>query len=70
LNGQSYVRDARYKLTNAGELFDLKDAPFVEKPEPANTTDPGAIAARKRLTEVLKNLPTARAIRNPRRNRR
>ena len=59
LNGKSYVRDARYKLTNHGELFDMKDAPFTEIPVPATTTDAGAIAARKRLADVLKGLPTA-----------
>ena len=59
LNGNSYVRNARYKLTNHGELFDLKDAPFTEEPVPANTTDTGAIAARKRLQEILAQLPTA-----------
>ena len=59
LNGKSYVREARYKLTNSGELFDLKDAPFKEIPVPAATTDAGAIAARKRLADVLKGLQTA-----------
>ena len=28
LNGKSYVRDARFKLTNGGELYDLSDAPY------------------------------------------
>ncbi len=59
LNGKSYARDARYKLTNAGELFDLKDAPFVEAPVPRDSADPGAAAARTRLQAVLKGLPTA-----------
>jgi arylsulfatase A len=59
LNGNSYVRSARYKLTNHGDLFDLKDAPFTEEPVPADTTDAGAIAARKRLQEILAQLPTA-----------
>jgi len=61
LNGRSYVRNARYKLTNGGELFDLKEAPFVETPVPADTTDADAIAARKRLKEILDQLPTAPA---------
>src|SRR5947208_4706976 len=30
LNGRSYVRDARFKLTNRGELFDLSEAPYKE----------------------------------------
>ena len=59
LNGKSYVRNARYKLTNHGELLDLKEAPFIEAPVPADTTDAGAIAARKRLQEILAQLPTA-----------
>jgi arylsulfatase A len=64
LNGKSYVRDARYKLTHAGELFDLKDAPFVEAPVPRDSTDPGAVAARKRLQAILNDLPTAK-VRGP-----
>jgi len=60
LNGKSYVRDARFKLTNAGEFFDLKDAPFQEVPVVAGTTDAAAVAARKRLQEVLKSLQTAK----------
>jgi arylsulfatase A len=59
LNGKSYVRDARYKLTNGGALFDLKDAPFKEVPIPAETTDADALAARKRLQAVLADHPAA-----------
>jgi len=59
LNGKSYARNARYKLTNGGELFDLRDAPFNEIPVPADTTDAEAIAARKRLQEVLSQHPAA-----------
>jgi len=61
LNGRSYVRDARFKLTNTGELFDLKDAPFQEMPVAAGTTAAEAVAARRRLREVLESLPTAKA---------
>ena len=61
LSGRSYVRNARYKLTNGGELFDLKEAPFVEALVPADTTDAAALAARKRLQEILALLPTAPA---------
>ena len=32
LNGKSYVRDARFKLTSGGELFDMTNAPFEEIP--------------------------------------
>ena len=59
LNGKSYVRNARYKLTNSGAFFDLKEAPFIEASVPADTTDADALAARKRLKEILDQLPTA-----------
>ncbi len=61
LNGKSYVRDARYKLTNKGELFDLIEAPFKEIPVPKDTTDAAAIAARKSLQEVLDQHSTSPA---------
>ena len=53
LNGKSYVRDAKYKLTAGGEMFDLSDAPFKEIPVAADTTDEAAKAARKSLQAVL-----------------
>jgi arylsulfatase A len=53
LNGKSYARDARYKLTAAGELFDLSDAPFKETPVAKDSTDSDAVAARKTLQAVL-----------------
>jgi arylsulfatase A len=59
LNGKSYVRDARFKLTNHGELFDLSAAPFKEILVPGDTKDAAAIAARKHLQAVLDQLPTA-----------
>ncbi|MEI6084424.1 MAG: sulfatase-like hydrolase/transferase [Verrucomicrobiota bacterium] len=61
LNGAAYVRDARFKLTNAGAFFDLKDAPFAELPVPADTTDDAARAVRKRLQAVLDQHPAAPA---------
>ena len=61
LQGQSYVRDARYKLTNGGALFDLKDAPFSEELVPADSADPVVLAARKRLQEILDQHPAAPA---------
>jgi arylsulfatase A len=57
--GESFARNARWKLTNNGELFDLSEAPFAEKPVPADTTDPGAIAGRKSLQAVLDKHPAA-----------
>jgi arylsulfatase A len=58
LNGKSFVRDARFKLTNGGELYDLAEAPYKETLVPSDTTEPAAIAARKQLQEVLKEHPT------------
>ncbi len=53
LNGKSYVRDAKYKLTRGGELFDLSEAPFKEIPIASDSTDKDAAAARKSLQAVL-----------------
>ena len=54
-----YVRDAGWKLNQAGELFDMNDAPFVENPVPADSADKAAVAARKRLQAVLDKLNPA-----------
>ena len=59
LNGKSYVRDARFKPTNRGELFDLSQAPFKEILIPAESGSPEVRAARKRLQAVLEQHPTA-----------
>jgi arylsulfatase A len=56
LGGARYVRDARWKLTGEGALFDLKEAPFRELPVPADATDPGAAAARTKLQAALDSL--------------
>jgi arylsulfatase A len=57
-----YARDAGWKLTQAGELFDMSDAPFTEKLVPADTKDTAAIAARKRLQAALETLNPAGGI--------
>ena len=59
LGGRSYVREARYKLTNTGELFDMKDAPFAEMPVPKAGESAEASAARARLQRVLDEHPAA-----------
>lgn len=59
LNGKWYARDSRYKLNSAGELYDLKDAPFVEDLVPADTKDAGALASKKQLQGVLDKLNPA-----------
>jgi arylsulfatase A len=57
-----YVADRHWKLTQAGELFDLSDAPFAEKPVSADTKDAAAIAARKHLQAALDKLNPAGGI--------
>ncbi|MDX2029481.1 MAG: sulfatase-like hydrolase/transferase [Blastocatellia bacterium] len=59
LAGMWYARDADWKLTRAGELFDMSDAPFSEKLVAADVKDPKAIAARKRLQTALDQLNPA-----------
>lgn len=54
-----YAREADWKLTQAGELFDMSDAPFAEKLVAADTKDPKALAARKRLQAALDQLNPA-----------
>jgi len=58
LAGKSYVRDARYKLTNGGQLFDLKDAPFTERLLPAS---PENQETRARLQKILDQHPAIKA---------
>ena len=57
LNGKSYARDARYKLTGTGELFDLKNAPWEEIPVAADSKDEAAAASRAALQVVLNDHP-------------
>src|SRR5207247_4229255 len=59
LNGKSYARNGRYKLTNGGELYDLSEAPYKEIPVARDTSDAAASAARKELQAVLDEHPTA-----------
>jgi arylsulfatase A len=59
LNGKSYVRNDRFKLTNKGELFDLAEAPYKEILIADTTTDAAAIAARKHLQAILDQHPAA-----------
>ncbi len=70
LNGKSYVRDARFKLTNSGELFDMTGAPYKEIGIPANSTDKAAVAAREKLQEILNQHPAAPGRENTPRRRR
>ncbi len=59
LGAKWYARDARWKLNEAGELFDLKDAPWVEAPVAADSPDADAAAARKSLKAALDRLHPA-----------
>jgi arylsulfatase A len=59
LGAQWYVRDDGWKLNQRGELFDMSGAPFEEKPVAADSQDPKAVAARKRLQAVLDQLNPA-----------
>ncbi|PAW67273.1 MAG: hypothetical protein B9S34_05980 [Opitutia bacterium Tous-C1TDCM] len=56
---QWWARDKKWKLNQAGELFDMSDAPFSEKLVPAGSTDAAAVAARARLAAVLAKLNPA-----------
>ena len=51
-----HVREAGWKLNQAGQLFDMKNAPFEEIPVPADSKDATAVAARQRLSAALAEL--------------
>jgi len=51
-----YVRERGWKLTHAGDLFDMSDAPFTEKPVAADASNEAATAARARLQAVLDHM--------------
>src|SRR5262249_40534355 len=54
-----HARSRGGKRTQGGDLLDMKDAPSVEKPVPADTTDADARAAREKLQKVLDTLKPA-----------
>jgi len=56
LGAKWYVCSSRWKLTQDGELYDMKDAPFIEKLVGRDTKDPKAIAAREKLQKALDGL--------------
>jgi arylsulfatase A len=57
-----YVREQGWKLTHRGELFDMSDAPFAEKPVAADAQSEAAAAARQRLQAVLDKLKPAASV--------
>lgn len=59
---QWYVRSTGWKLNQAGELFDMSGAPFEEKLVPADSTNPAAVAGRRRLGAALQQLNPAGGI--------
>ena len=56
LGAKWFVREQGWKMNQAGELFDMSDAPFVEKPVAASADTEVSKAARVRLTAVLAEL--------------
>ena len=59
LGAKWFVREQGWKLNQAGELFDMSDAPFVEKSVAASADTEASKAARARLTAVLAELDPA-----------
>ena len=54
-----YARNDSWKLNEKGELFDMKDTPFVEALVPADSADAKAKTARQQLTAILADLNPA-----------
>jgi arylsulfatase A len=54
-----YVREPGYKMNQAGDLFDMSDAPFVEKLIPPAADTDQSKAARQRLAAALAQLDPA-----------
>ncbi len=59
---QWYVRDAKFKLNQAGELFDMSKAPFEEPVIPPGSRSAAAVAAQQRLQAALEGLNPAGGI--------
>lgn len=59
LGAKWYVRNDGWKLNGAGELFDMRDAPFAEQPVSASAETPAAKTARLQLQGVLDQLNPA-----------
>lgn len=59
LGAKWFVREAGWKLNESGELFDMRDAPFVEKPVAEAEDNASSKAARTRLAFVLAGLNPA-----------
>ncbi len=59
LGAKWFVREAGWKINESRELFDMSDAPFVEKPISASADTDASKSARARLTTVLAELNPA-----------
>ncbi len=59
LGAHWYVREPGFKMNEAGKLFDMSDAPFVEKPVTADADTDQSKAARQRLSAALAELNPA-----------
>lgn len=59
LGNRWFVREKGFKMNEKAELFDMSDAPFVEKPVAADADTDASKAARARLTAVLADLNPA-----------
>ena len=57
-----YVRSTGWKLNQAGELYDMSDAPWAEKLVAPGSESPAALAARRRLQAALDRLNPAGGI--------
>jgi arylsulfatase A len=62
LGNKWYVRDAKWKLNRANELYDMSNAPFDEKLVLASSDNAESAAERKKLTEILAQLNPAGGI--------
>ena len=56
LGAKWFVRERGFKMNEQAELFDMSDAPFVEKPVLATADTEASKAARARLTAALAEL--------------
>ena len=59
LGAHWFVREQSWKMNEKAELFDMSDAPFVEKPVAATADTDASKSARERLTKVLADLNPA-----------
>ncbi len=59
LGAKWFVREPGFKMNESGELFDMSDAPFVEKPVATSADTEVSKAARARLSAVLAELNPA-----------